>query len=168
MSIIYKAASILKLEKAKRRRIPKVEAGKIIIEVGDWSIQNFCAKGIVAFQEWYKKEAWYSVKLIPGLYGVRIPISGSYNRSPDEHMQLLAPNEQAISLCLAATTIAIRLKLEGLDPLSNNWCRCLESFSSQRHVALTVNNGRIMIDDHCWGGGKNPRLCFGASEYIGP
>lgn len=129
----YDAAPILGLGPATKEPLPKPRPGQAVIRVGAWSLQDLHACPTVVRRKlmWDPAEKhghlWDSARLTPGVYRVRVPVTGSSNKPFAEQRKLLRSREKVIPVALAATVLLCHLLETGVDLLRGAWTRCADA-----------------------------------------
>lgn len=153
MSFVYDAVSILGLGEASGEPLPEPAPDEVVIRVGAWSLKNLrtcetvARENLMWDQEWYHEYPWSRKKLTLGVYRVRMPIPESNRKNFTEQKELLLPGEEVGPAALVAAVLLCHLKQAGRDPLNDHSTRCAKALPGGRRLVLTVEGGRVCVDD---------------------
>lgn len=147
---------------------PETADGEIVIYYGGWDLPALrtCTAGkkwMRQDQDWYDNKGW---KAEPGYYRLLLPVPNSNRQRWGEQLQHLAGIDaawQPAPICIAATALLAHLMETGQDLLRNDWCRCAEPLPGGFRAALTVLDGRVLVD-YYWDDDPHVVLWLAASR----
>jgi hypothetical protein len=163
-SVAFDAAPILGLGKVNSEPLPDPVDGEIVVRVGEWSFEDLCIRNGATVldrvrwnREFYKRYrdgyAWSTLKTIPGIYRVRIPIPSSGYKSISEQRDLLFPDEELLPIALAASVSLCCLQQFKRSPIIYDgfkWgsIRCAEILPQGCHILLTPMSEGMFADSY--------------------
>ncbi len=163
----YDAMSILGFGKASTEPLPEPLPGEVVIRVGDWSLQDLqdCAVGkeLMHQRSLYAGGDCEKVKLIPGVYRVRLSVPDSNRKNFSEQKGLFVSGEDVAPVALGVATLLVHLKETDNDLLENYWCRCAEALPDGSRAGFYVHEGRVRVL-RCWDGFRCDYLYLSAAR----
>jgi len=174
----YDAAPILGLGEASSNPLPDPAPGDVVIRVGAWSLddlrvcEHVVRQRLIGDEDWEedlpKLFPWFSAKLTPGVYRLRVPVPDSNRKTFSEQCQLLLPGEEVAPTTIVATTLIVHLMVAG-QSLPNlpcgDVCRCAEPFKHDSRVGLYVTKNDVDIH-HWWDDDRCDDIWLAASMKI--
>ena len=145
----FDVARLLRIGTPDSTPITEAADGEILLRVSEGIhfiglCDSAIGRELLHRQDWCEKYEWCRQLLPSGLYRLRVPVPGSYNKTFNEQQLLLAKGEQVAPVTAVALALLCVQNAGHADPLNSDWVRCAETTTTGR-IGLYWLGGRLGV-----------------------